>query len=297
MVTIMARMIVFLSLFFLYGGCSTETNAPSPASNPIYFDKQKVESSKKIAVFVPGALSPIEMFSAVRTWEKRGYALAFYRFPGMNGMALDHQLNIEDASGRIAEFANLYPSKSIYLVGYSTGGPIAIRAAGKIERHVKVAAISSAVEHGGGVRTTLNAAYDFTSAFIRSKSFDRSEIAVEYFRTLLFGRKGLSDPSTYARSSRIVERVREHIYVPPKGMVAAHTTDLRRWKIPSAASLNGENLKFFIGLDDPIFRPRQIYSFAQEFEGAKVHEYPGHGHLLYFTHPAVFEDVLSFFEE
>lgn len=278
-------------------GCAPEPTRFDGAQSPLTFDAETVSRSNKIAVLIPGALAPIDIFSPANVWADEGYALVYYRFPGLDGLPLDHKLGIENAASKIAAFANKYPGKSIRILGYSTGGPIAILAAEEIEGDVKVAAMSSAVERAGGTQTTFRATVDIIGAAARVKSLKRNIIWLEYYRTLLFGRKGLRDPALNARADRHVAEEKDDIILPEGELPAAHSDDLRSWTLRDAPRLSANRLRFFIGLEDPVFSTLQTRRFASLFGAPQIVEYPDQGHLLFLTQPQVFEDVFAFFEE
>ncbi len=212
-------------------------------------------------------------------------------------MPLDHALGIENAASQIAAFASRYPDKSIRLLGYSTGGPIAIRAAEQITGDVRVAAMSPAVERGGGLLTGLHGGYDLLTAVLVAGSFDESKVWRQYYRTLLFGRNSLNDPDRMSQADDILGPDDDSITAPPEGMTSAHTRDLRRWTLDASPRLPADRLRFFIGLEDSLFSTGQTLRFARNFGDVTILGYPGQGHLLFETRPDVFDDVRAFFDE
>ena len=283
-------------VLLMCAACSAENTPFRGADSPLAYDPAEVDRADRIAILIPGALASVEIFAPAQTWKASGYAIVTYRFPGMDGLPLDHRLGIEDAASQIAAFTGRYPGKAYRLLGYSTGGPIAISAAGRIRGDVKVAAMSSAVERAGGTATALRSSIDVLAAAARAGSVDREEVWLEYYRTLLFGRAGLKDPGLRAEASAIVAEERSRIVIPEGDLMAAHSEDLRRWRLPPAPRLSAERLRFFIGQEDPVFSDAQTEAFARVFGAPGIARYPAQGHLLFLTRPQVFDDVLEFFE-
>ncbi len=290
--------LLYISLCTSIVGCASQRLPVNGAESPLLFDPAEVENSDAIAVFIPGALAPIDIFSPAKAWRVSGYALVYYRFPGLDGLPLDHELSIDGAAEEIAQFANRYPQKPIRLLGYSTGGPIAILASQRISGDdVKVAALSPAPPKAGGFWTAWRSSYDVIAASIRAGSTRREKVWREYYRTLLFGRAGLKNPGLADRIDQLAEQQREKIVIPERDMNRAHTRDIRRWTVPGDLYIDREKVTFYIGAEDPVFSVKQIWEFAESIGVTRVIEYPKGGHLLFITHPEVFNDVLSFFGE
>jgi pimeloyl-ACP methyl ester carboxylesterase len=288
---------VFLLFLALLSACAKNTPAFTGAESPLIYDPAQVAKADSIAILIPGALASVGIFAPAQRWQDNGYALVYYRYPGLDGLPLDHALGIENAARQIADFAARYPGKRFRLLGYSTGGPIAILAAEQIGGDVKVAAMSTAVERGGGLRTGLRGGFDLVAAVLATGSFDRTKIWRQYYRTLLFGRKGLRDPAKVALADAIIGDDEDGITAPPDAMPRAHTGDLRQWTLGDAPRLPAERLRFFVGLEDSLFSTGQTRRFARNFGAVQIMAYREHGHLLFQTRPDVFDDVLAFFEE
>ncbi len=249
-------------------------------------------------ILIPGALASVEIFESTNAWKESGYALAHYRFPGLDGLPLDHTLSIEHAARQIAELANIYSGKPIRLLGYSTGGPIAILASQQIQSpEVRVAVISPAPPKAGGMRTTLRSTRDILAASLRACSLNRRKVWLEYYRTLLFGRAGLRDPDLTDDIARIVEQERDNIVIPESDISRAHTRDIRNWKPAEGLLVDSERVSFYIGTEDPVFSVAQLEDFANAIGVSRITRYQGGGHLLFMTHPEVFDDIYKFFDE
>lgn len=278
-------------------GC-TEKNLPTNGSqSPLLFEQAEVQNASTIAVLIPGALAPVHIFSPAEVWKEDGYALVYYRFPGLDGLPLDHKLAIDNAARQIAEFANQHPKKRIRLLGYSTGGPIAILASQYIgSQDIKVAAMSTAVPRAGGLGTAMRSTYDILGAAFRAGTFDWKGIWLEYYRTLLFGRKGLCDPDLTDLIDDFASKEKGRIIVPDQILSYAHTDDLSNWDLPNELNFSADNIRFYVGSEDPVFSIKQTQTFAQAIGSPTIKTYPKHGHLLFLTYPEVFNDIFSFFE-
>ncbi|MGL5009162.1 MAG: alpha/beta fold hydrolase [Paracoccaceae bacterium] len=287
---------ILLCLIFL-AACAPDPSRFSGAESPLLYDPAAVARAETIAIFIPGALASNSIFTPADPWQDRGYALVYYRFPGLDGLPFDHALGIEDAAARIAAFASTYPDKRFRLLGYSTGAPIAIRAAEQMQGDVRVAAMSSAVEFGGGLQTTLQASSDLVAAVLTTGSLDRRKIWRAYYRTLLYGRNASDDPDLMASADEIIGDNETGITLPPDGLPRAHTANLRQWTLNRAPRLPAHQLRFFVGLEDSLFSTSQTQAFASNFGDVKIIAYPRNGHLLFETSGRVFDDIFVYFEE
>ncbi len=281
----------------LLTGCAIGDQAGAPFNDPILFDPERVAKADTIVVMVPGALTSLRMFTHALAWADRpGYALAFYRFPGMEGLPVDRKLDIARAGSQIAGFANSFPGKRIRLMGYSTGGPIVILAAQEIEGDVKVAAISSAVERAGGVSTAARVAADVLEAAMRARSVRKDIVWLQYYRTLLVGRAAARKPLPPQVIPVPNPDAPKTVKLPEPGLPAAQSRDLRSWTLPTGIKPMPDRLRFYVGREDPVFSTQQTLAFARKLGGAQVRAYPGSGHLTYLTAPQIFDDVLKWFD-
>ncbi|MEM6889014.1 MAG: alpha/beta hydrolase [Pseudomonadota bacterium] len=268
----------------------------SGAPDPLVYEPGDVEAARKVALLIPGALARIAMFAPAEKWRAQGYALVYYRFPGLDGLPLAPELDIEGAAAHVAAFCVRHPGKQFYLLGYSTGGPIAIRAAERIGGDVRVAAMSSAVQQAGGLVSAGQIARDVLAAAAQARSARRNVVWLAYFKQLLFGRAVLQNSALDAQAAKLLAAHLPDMIYPDPPLLAAHSDALRRWTLPKGQRLASDRLAFFSGAADPVFSPDQTATFAAHFGAPASTLYPGHGHLLFMTHPAVFDDVLAFFE-
>jgi pimeloyl-ACP methyl ester carboxylesterase len=280
------------------GACARPDLPSVPSTDPLVYDPAEVARAEKIAIVVPGALASVSIFAPVDEWRQQGYAVVKYRFPGLDGLPLDHRLTIDAAAARVVAFAREHGDRPIRLLGYSTGGAIVLSAAAQLADlpDLKVAAISPAPPAAGGAETAVRGIADVAAAAVRAGSIRRGPVWKEYFRTLLFGRPGLRDPALAALSRRIVEDQDRRIATPDPLISEAHTRDLRRWRPAAGTLASPAETALFVGRDDPVFSLGQWQRLARMAGNATVLAYPRNGHLLFMTAPGLFGDVLSFFE-
>ena len=269
------------------------------AEDPLRYDPAEVAAAERLAIFIPGALSSVDVFAATEGWEAEGYGRALYRYPGLDGMPVDHHVSPAAAAAHVAAFANRYPGKPVALVGYSTGGPIALLAAPQISggREVRVAALSTAVENGGGLDTALRGVRDIARAVVATGSVRKEDLWKRFWSGLLYGPDAFDDP---AIRDRLEEKIREgeEIYVKLDAeMALAHTLALPLWHLPEDLDLGGIPVAFFVGMKDPVFAPSQTLRFAGKLDtDVTIYGYREDGHLLFFTRPDVFDHVRAYLE-
>jgi len=277
----------WICVFALLGCAPAPPDVPSPVS-PLVFDAAEVARARHIAVMIPGAFASVDMFAPARDWD--GVAVVTYRFPGMDGLALDHRLDLQRAADEIAAFAALYPAAEVSLIGYSTGGPIALMVAAQIEGAVDVALISTAVDYAGGVQTALRTTGDVLGTAVQLGSVDPQAVWDVYWQSLLYG----GDPAYAARVEALTAQHRPDLIRPLHPIFVAHTEDLRGWRLPADLDLTGVRVRVFAGAEDAVFSPAQTARFADRVGADAVWSYPGDNHLLVLTRTTLFDDVLAF---
>ncbi|MFK7744284.1 MAG: alpha/beta fold hydrolase [Roseobacter sp.] len=277
-------------------GWSSTISANTTDVSHLIYDPEKLASARAIAVMVPGALSSVRIFEPALKWQDLGYGLATYRFPGMDGREVSPKLNIAEAAAEIVALGKAFPDKPLRLLGYSTGGPIVLTAAAQLNRDVRVAAMSPAVERGGGLRTGFTGLLDIVKSMARVRSMRRDKIWLEYYRVLLFGPDVLTNADLAAQADAMIAAHRSDIVLPDGGKPRAHTHDLSRWRLPQNLELPKGALRFFVGSKDPVFSPTQTRAFARKLGNAPITSYPGQGHLLFLSHKPAFDDILDHFE-
>lgn len=235
------------------------------------------------------------MFDAANAWRARGYGLVHYRFPGLDGRPIAPPLRIAEAAEEIVALAARFPKKPLRLLGFSTGGAIVLTASAMLGGDLRVALMASAVARGGGTRTFCRSARDLVAAAMRAGTLDRRRVWLAYYGVLLFGRKAVTDLALAMRAEHIIEARRDKIVYPDQGRPKAHMRDLRRWQLPRDLHFAPGAVRLFCGMEDPVFSHAQQMRLARTI-GAGVTGYNGHGHLLFATHPPVFDDVFAHFE-
>lgn len=272
-------------------------SAATTETGNLLYNPDTLKQARTIAVLVPGAFSRVSVFDAVQHWQTHGYGIASYRFPGLDGRTLSPALRIDHAGREIADLVTRYPGKPIRLLGFSTGSAVVLSAARHLSGDIKVAALSSAVECGGGRETRWRVTRDLLQAAWRARSLRRAAVWHEYYRVMLFGRAVNRDAVLDKRAREIIAARREKIVIPDAGLRRAHTADLRHWMLPPGAAFLPGRVRFFWGAEDPVFSRAQIIAFAAKLGTAPITSYPGQGHLLFASHPLVFADIFDFFEE
>ena len=289
---------LFLIFAFLWVSACGVPFARKGAQNPLVYNAVEVAQADKIAIFIPGVLASIDIFDATETWGDAGYARALYRFPGLDGLANDHFIDPATIADEIADFANAYPDKDIALIGYSTGGPVALLTAPKISkgRTVRVAAMSTAVEYGGGLPTALRGASDIVRAMVATGAVDRETVWKRFWAGLLYGIDALDDPAFADRLARDIAAGEKIIVKLDPAVAIAHAAGLPTFELPDDLDLTGIPVGFFVGLNDRVFSTAQTVDFSRKIGNVTIFGYPEQGHLLFFTRPDVFEDMRAFVE-
>lgn len=293
------RFVQWLTLagVFLVSACGVPLERRG-GQDPLVYDSAAVAQAEKIAIFIPGVLASIDIFDATENWTEHGYARALYRFPGLDGLRNDHFIDPQTIAARIADFANAHPNKDIALIGYSTGGPVALLAAPMISknRDVRVAAMSTAVEYGGGLATAARGLADIVRAMIATGSLDRETVWKRFWAGLLYGVAALDDPAFEERLRRDIAAGEKIIVKLDPAVAIAHALGLPTFEVPADLDLSDVPVGFFVGLNDRVFSTAQTVDFSRKIGDVTIFGYPDQGHLLFFTRPDVFEDMRAFVE-
>lgn len=268
------------------------------SENPLVYDASEVARADTIAVFIPGALSSVDIFKETKDWVEHGYARALYRYPGFDNLKADHIVSPTKVAEVVAEFANTHPNKDIALVGYSTGGTIALLAAPQITegRDVKIAVMSTAVEFGGGLPTLWRGLVDIGRAMVATGSLERQVVWKRFWSGLLYGPEALDDPAFADRVERDVKEGEKIIVNLDPSVALAHTIGLPTFVLPRDLDLGDVPVGFFVGLNDRVFTTAQTQRFSRKIDDVMIYGYPDQGHLLFFTQPEVFDDMRAFLE-
>ncbi|MGI3170349.1 alpha/beta fold hydrolase [Pseudooceanicola sp. C21-150M6] len=288
---------LFLPLVCLVlAACSALPPPDEAAETPLLHDGRAVKGVKEAVVVIPGALSSVGVYDAVFDWTLPHGTFIAYRYPGVDGLPLDHRIDIEGSGEIIAEALNRLGIPKVHLIGYSTGGPIALEAARRMKApDVDVALLSTASDAPAALIATAEGVVDMLKAMIRQHGGGVDETLIENYRTLLYGRKHFTEAELAERSRQLAALQRGHIVKPPNKMTLAHTSDLMTWVLKRPEELKGVHIGFFHGTEDSIFSEARTKRFAARIHADEFHSYPGQGHLLFVTDPGLWDDIRTFF--
>lgn len=289
---------LFLCLVFLtLAACS---NLPPPQKvegvRPVVHDGKAVPGVDTAIVLVPGALASIELFAPVLGWDVPDSTIMAYRFPGVDGLDLNHRIDIVDSGALIAGHLNALGVRRAVLIGYSTGGPIALEAARRIEgAEVQVALLSTASDMPAALIASARGAVDVVKAWVRSHRRGLDEAWLENYRTLLYGRRHFTEAELAEQSRRLAALQKGYISTPPRKMTLAHTTDLLSWALDDPASVRDVRIGVFHGAEDSVFSEGITWNFAKRLQAETFRSYQGQGHLLFVTERRIWDDIRDFF--
>jgi pimeloyl-ACP methyl ester carboxylesterase len=275
--------------------CPSSAETQDRASSVLY-DAAEIASHRRLAILIPGSLNSVDIYAGANRWRSVGYALAYYRFPGMDGRALDGTVEIRAAAADIIRFSREFPDKEIYLVGYSTGAQIALQVASELPDRVrKVAAISSAVGFPETIWVSFRVGIDLARRALHLRTLDISRIWLDYYRVLLFGRERFELPAPTHQAAEIIASRRQRIVTPTSRLICAHFGGLALGTGVSGP-VKGVEVRFFHGSEDPVVPVRAVRNFAAKLSESSIEVLDGHGHIPMLTAPDLFERVRRFLE-
>ncbi|WP_370284676.1 alpha/beta fold hydrolase [Pseudooceanicola nanhaiensis] len=283
-------------LLALLAACSGLPTAQEADVMPIVHDGNAHRGMKRAVVVIPGAMASVGMFEPVLDWDLGDGAVLAYRFPGLDGTKLNHRLDIAAAGELIAETMDKLEVEEVYLIGFSTGGPVALEAARRLPRkEVSVALISSAGPFPAGIEASVEGFFDVVGALVRSHGTSMEDAWLENYRTLLYGRKHYVNGDTAKQSKVLAEEQRGQLLTPGPRMTMAHTADLMTWTLPQDPNLAKAKIGVFHGREDTVFPigPTSRFAVSIPADGMKI--YDGQGHILFVTAPTLWDDVRTFF--
>ena len=287
---------LILTLLVALMGCS---NLPPPQrtdANPVVHDGKAEKGIEKAIVVIPGALASVQLFAPVLEWDIPDSTVIAYRFPGVDGLELNHRVDIIDSAALIARHLNALEAEEVYLIGYSTGGPIALETARRLRtENVQIAMISSASDSPAAALASLKGALDVIKAMFRAKRPGLEETWAENYRTLLYGRDHFTKEEQAEQSRRLAAMQRGQLTTPPNKMTMAHTSDLMTWYLEDPEDLADVRIGFFHGAEDSVFSNDMTRRYARRLHADGFKSYEGQGHLLFVTEPELFDDVRAFF--
>lgn len=283
-------------LLALLAACSGLPTAQDAEIMPIVHDGHAHRGMKRAVVVIPGAMASVGMFEPVLDWDVGDGAVLAYRFPGLDGLKLDHRLDIDAAGELIAGAMEKLGVEEVYLIGFSTGGPVALEAARRLpDKQVSVALISSAGPFPAGIEASVEGFFDVVGALVRAHGSSMEDAWLENYRTLLYGRKHYGNGDTAKHSKELAEEQRGQLLTPGPRMTMAHTADLMTWTLPHDPNLEKAKIGVFHGEEDTVFPigPTSRFAVSIPADGMKI--YPGQGHILFVTAPTLWDDVREFF--
>lgn len=287
---------LLLLVFTVLAGC---TILPTPQEidvQPLVHDGKVRKGMKRAVVVVPGALASVGIYEPVLDWNVPDGAVMAYRFPGLDGLDVNHRVDIAEAGDLIARALTRLGVEEVYLIGFSTGGPVALEAASRLKTQtVSVALISTAGPFPAGVKASIDGFFDVVKAMVRAQGRGMEEAWLENYRTLLYGRKHFDKGDQARQSKALAERQRGALRTPTTRITMAHTADLMTWNLPSGVDYGETRIGVFHGAEDTVFPIAATRRFAAQIPADRIVLYPGQGHLLFVTAPTLWEDVRAFF--
>lgn len=250
------------------------------------------DTAEELVVAVPGALTPVAVFSPLRDWADHDTAVVAWRFPGLDGRPAEDRVRIGPAAAAVAAFANARRPRAVRLVGLSAGAAIALEAARDVRaERVDVALISPALPTPAVAVAGALAASDFADAAARAGTWQSRALFAEYYRTLLYGRRHYRDPRRAADSARRAAEVRDGLILPGEGRARSHAAGLIGWTLDRPEELSRVRVAIFVGTEEPLFPLPAVRRFAARLPQATLYAYPGQGHLLFETARDLFGDI------
>jgi pimeloyl-ACP methyl ester carboxylesterase len=253
---------------------------PEDAIPPLYTSRV-ASTPEEITFLLPGALTTADIFGAANGWETERHQVIEYRLPGMRGEPLTPSLDIIRAADWVADYANRYPKARINLLGYSTGGAIAIEAAGRIDHsaRVKVVAVSSATPFPGAALAFLRGVAGVVGTAITAGTLDAQTIWDEYFITLYLGSGWRNSEEKRAIADKIRREFEGRINKPGEGRGRSQSGSLIGWALSEEALTSSATITFFHGENDPVFPLATLRPLAARLD-ATLCVLPKDGHMV-----------------
>lgn len=292
---------LFATLFLMLcvSACTMLSGPDTSSKTPLVHDGNAKAGIEKAIVVIPGAFASIGMYASVFEWHIPDSTVIAYRFPGLDDMPLDHRIDIKGSAQIIADAINGIGAKEVYLIGFSTGGPIALETARQLSSpQVSLALVSSANDFPGTLWSAIRGGVDVVHAMIRARSLNLSNAWAENFRTLLYGRNHYNNPELATISAEEAETEKsEGLFSTPSPRVTmAHTASLLAWSLDRPLTgLENVRIGFFHGSEDPVFSLKHEEHFAKRLHADSFLIYEGQAHLLYATSARLFDDIRQFF--
>lgn len=277
--------------------CGFQRNTDVSSFRPyLAFDEEETRRADKLVIFIPGALNSKEIFGDADVFRENGFGVVYYLFPGMDGRPLDDCVDSNIYAERISRFAQFYPGKDLYLVGYSTGGQIAWRAKDLPGQRVKrVAILSTGTGTSDHFMIGLRTLGSLMKISRKISSYKLEDLWDAYYNTLLFGDEWYENPEVRARAIAIRNERRQNITTPTFRLLSAHIGwTMFQAPLPEAEN-NATSVRFYHGSNDVVFPFARVESVVSAIPGAGLETLEGQGHLIFATSDKLFPQILEFF--
>jgi pimeloyl-ACP methyl ester carboxylesterase len=271
---------------------------PPEAARPPLYTASTAGTPEEITFLIPGALTTAGIFGAANDWQSDRHRVVEYRLPGMRGEPLLPSLDILAAAEWVADYANSFPDARINLLGYSTGGAIAIEAAARTKDsgRVKVVAISSATPFPGAALAFLRGTVGVAGAAISAGTLDAQTVWDEYFLTLYLGKGWQKSPEKRAIAEEIRRSFEGRINRPGEGRGRSQSGSLLGWALSPEAMGSQARITFFHGENDPVFPLWQVKALAHRLD-APVCVLPKDGHMPLLSRADLIDRVQRLFAD
>ena len=290
----MKRLSLLLLLIWL-SACMSAPLDERAGFDPLLFDPDD-QKARSVVIGIPGALTSIRVLLPIEAWRNADRTIAYYRLPGFDDRPAEEPFSIDAAAGRIATFVRDGGFEDVYFVGHSTGAAIALEAAkaiGKInpETRVHVAGISTALPAPQPLLAGIRGAGGTLAAAFRARSLRPREVWLEYYRRISYGKDVSVHIDIAARADALIAANDDRIQLPRKGLGRRHFTAILGWMNPDPESLDGVDMVFWAGSDDPVFPPRAVARFVDTLPDAELRVLDGHGHVILLTYPDIWQEM------
>lgn len=279
----------------LLAGCATLPSRPPEGVSSLDYDPEDVAEAERIVIALPGVLNSISIFDKALAWRADGLAIVRYRYPGMDGLELDHRVTVDGVIAQIRELLERYPDKPIALLGYSAGGQLALEAAAALAyRHPRLVVMSGATGFPQTVLTGLRAARYVIVIGVSEGTVDLEKIWKKFYPVLLFGAEGAGDPAMQARIEAIYGEERDSIVTPTLEMMQAQSGDLTWRRLDVDEALRDTPVLILHGQEDPVIPVETARRLAERLPRSRLVELEGQGHLIVLTSDEAFDLARDF---
>lgn len=281
-------------LCLLLAACTAPVTEQPP--DPLLFAPEDIGHAKEVVIGIPGALTSIKVFLPIEDWRSPGRTIAYYRLPGFDAQPDDVALSINAAASRLATFVRDGGFEEVYLIGHSTGAAIALETAKALRRvrpdvTVHIAGISTALPAPQPVLAGLRGAKSTVAAAARARSLRPRDVWIEYYRRLSYGRDTSKHLEVIAAANARIAAGGNQIELPPPRVTRRHFQAILGWQNIRPERLEGVEITFWHGAEDPVFPPRPVRRFVDTLPEAELRLLPHHGHVILLTYPEIWQDL------